>query len=135
VYGTFGVQRYALSDGRGVTRIDTTLAPAPVQLGALGLSGLTVEEPGFDAAIDYKADDLRGQLKANAPDGVFFDNVGGEALEAALARLARGARIVLSGAISLRYAELSRFRRVACAGSAGHRGSGCNRRAGHRGGQ
>ncbi|BBY21935.1 hypothetical protein MSTO_21400 [Mycobacterium stomatepiae] len=40
-YGTFGVQRYALSDGAGVTRVDTTLAPAPVHLGALGISGLT----------------------------------------------------------------------------------------------
>ena len=37
----FGVQRYALSDGRGVTPVDTTLAPAPVHLGALGISGLT----------------------------------------------------------------------------------------------
>ena len=41
VYGVFGVQRYALSDGRGVTRVDTTLAPAPVHLGVLGISGLT----------------------------------------------------------------------------------------------
>src|SRR4029078_3961039 len=36
VYGVFGVQRYALSDGRGVTQVDTSLAPAPVPLGALG---------------------------------------------------------------------------------------------------
>ena len=41
VYGVFGVQRYALSDGRGVTLVDTSLAPAPVHLGALGISGLT----------------------------------------------------------------------------------------------
>src|SRR5258707_13914645 len=41
VYGVFGVQRYALSDGRGVTPVDTTLAPAPVHLGVLGISGLT----------------------------------------------------------------------------------------------
>src|SRR6478735_12334885 len=41
VYGVFGVQRYALSDGRGVTQVDTSLAPAPVHLGALGISGLT----------------------------------------------------------------------------------------------
>ncbi|MEO8813858.1 MAG: NADP-dependent oxidoreductase [Mycobacterium sp.] len=156
VFGTFGVQRYALSDGGGVTAVDTTLAPAPVHLGALGISGLTayfgllevgrpqpgqtvvvsaaagsvgsiagqiaringcrtigiaggeekcrwlVEELGFDAAIDYKAGELRAQLKTHAPNGidVFFDNVGGEALEAALARLARGARVVLCGAVS-----------------------------------
>jgi NADPH-dependent curcumin reductase CurA len=61
-----------------------------------------VEELGFDAAIDYKAGDLRAQLKTHAPNGVdvFFDNVGGETLEAALARLARGGRIVLCGAVS-----------------------------------
>jgi NADPH-dependent curcumin reductase len=61
-----------------------------------------VEEVGFDAAIDYKTADLRAELKTHAPDGVdvFFDNVGGAALEAALNRLARGARIVLSGAVS-----------------------------------
>jgi NADPH-dependent curcumin reductase len=35
VYGVFGVQRYAVSDGKGVTRIDTTLVPAPVHLGVL----------------------------------------------------------------------------------------------------
>ncbi|OBJ47064.1 NADP-dependent oxidoreductase [Mycobacterium sp. 1423905.2] len=156
LYGTFGVQRYAISDGNDVTRVDTTLAPAPVHLGALGISGLTAyfglldvgrpqpgqtvvvsgaagsvgsiagqiariegcrsigiaggqdkcrwltEDLGFDAAIDYKAGDLRGQLKTHAPNGVdvFFDNVGGATLEAVLARLARGARIVICGAIS-----------------------------------
>jgi NADPH-dependent curcumin reductase len=156
VYGVFGVQRYALSDGRDVTPVDTSLAPAPVHLGVLGISGLTayfglldvgqprpgqtvvvsgaagsvgsiagqiaringcrvigiaggedkcrwlVEELGFDAAIDYKAGELRAQLKTHAPNGidVFFDNVGGEALEAALSRLARGARVVICGAVS-----------------------------------
>lgn len=45
---------------------------------------------------------LRAELKTHAPNGVdvFFDNVGGQALEAALNRLARGARIVISGAVS-----------------------------------
>ena len=156
VYGVFGVQRYAVSDGVGVTAVDTTLAPAPVHLGALGISGLTayfglldvgrpqpgqtvvvsgaagsvgsiagqiaringcraigiaggadkcrwlVDELGFDAAIDYQAGDLHQQLKTHAPNGidVFFDNVGGGVLEAALARLARGARVVLCGAVS-----------------------------------
>jgi NADPH-dependent curcumin reductase CurA len=61
-----------------------------------------LEQAGFDAAIDYKTADLRAELKTHAPDGVdvFFDNVGGVALEAALNRLARGARIVLCGAVS-----------------------------------
>jgi NADPH-dependent curcumin reductase CurA len=61
-----------------------------------------VDELGFDAAIDYKRGELRAQLRERAPAGidVFFDNVGGEVLEAALGRLARNARVVLSGAIS-----------------------------------
>jgi NADPH-dependent curcumin reductase CurA len=161
VYGVWGVQRYAVSDGRGVTKVDTSAAPAPVQLGVLGISGLTayfglldvgrpepgqtvvvsgaagsvgsvagqiarikgcravgiaggedkcrwlVDELGFDAAIDYKGGDVRGQLREHASDGidVFFDNVGGEVLEAALSRLARGARVVLCGAISQYNAE------------------------------
>ena len=63
---------------------------------------LVVEEYGFDHAIDYKAEDVRGALKDACPGrvDVYFDNVGGEILEAALARLARGARIVICGAVS-----------------------------------
>ena len=41
VYGTFGVQEFALSDGKGVMKIDPSLAPPPTYLGTLGLSGLT----------------------------------------------------------------------------------------------
>ncbi|MEV5833290.1 NADP-dependent oxidoreductase [Nocardia sp. NPDC052112] len=156
VSGPFGVQRYAVTSGAAVTSVDPALAPAPVHLGALGISGLTayfglldigkpapgqtvlvsgaagsvgsivgqiarikgaraigiaggeekcrwlVEEVGFDAAIDYRTADLRAELKTHAPDGidVFFDNVGGAALEAGLNRLARGARVVLCGAVS-----------------------------------
>jgi NADPH-dependent curcumin reductase CurA len=156
VNGIFGVQRYAISDGGGVTRVDTSVAEPPVHLWTLGLSGITayfglldighpepgqtvvvsgaagsvgnlvgqiarikgcravgiaggeekcrwlVDELGFDAAIDYKAGDLRGQLREAAPDrvDVFFDNVGGEVLDTVLLRLARGARVVISGAIS-----------------------------------
>ncbi len=161
VSGMFGVQRYAVADGRGVRRVDTSLAPAPVHLGALGMTGLTayfglleigrpepgqtvvvsgaagavgsvagqiarikgcrtigiaggpdkcawlVEELGFDAAIDYKADDLRAGLRRQAPDGVdvYFDNVGGDTLDEVLRRLARGARVVICGAISQYNAE------------------------------
>jgi NADPH-dependent curcumin reductase CurA len=63
---------------------------------------LLVEDYGFDHAIDYKAEDVRSALKEVCPRGVdvYFDNVGGPVLEAVLARLARGARIVLSGAVS-----------------------------------
>ncbi len=156
IYGTFGVQEYALSDGRGVLKIDPSLAPPPTYLGTLGLPGMTayfglldvgelregdtvvvsgaagavgsvagqiakikgarvigiaggetkcrwlVDDLGFDAAIDYKAQDVRRALRESAPDGVdlYFDNVGGEILDAVLTRLARGARIVICGAVS-----------------------------------
>ena len=61
-----------------------------------------VDELGFDAAIDYKSEDVRRALRTAAPEGidVYFDNVGGEILDAALTRLARGARIVICGAVS-----------------------------------
>jgi NADPH-dependent curcumin reductase CurA len=61
-----------------------------------------VEQLGFDAAIDYKGEDVGRALRRECPDGidVYFDNVGGEILDAALARLARGARVVICGAIS-----------------------------------
>jgi NADPH-dependent curcumin reductase CurA len=156
VTGTFGVQEYAVSDGRGVIRADPARAPLTAYLGVLGLTGLTAyfglldvgkpregdtvvvsgaagavgsvvgqiakhlgcrvvgiaggpekcalltEEYGFDAAIDYRAGDVRAGLKQHAPDGVdvYFDNVGGEILDHALARLRLGARVVLCGAIS-----------------------------------
>jgi hypothetical protein len=156
VYGVFGVQEHALSDGKGVFKIDPSLAPAPTYLGTLGMPGLTayfglldvaavkqgetvvvsgaagavgnvagqiakiqgahvigiaggeekcrwlVEELGFDAAIDYKSQDVRRALREHAPKGVdvYFDNVGGEILDAVLTRLARGARIVICGAVS-----------------------------------
>lgn len=57
---------------------------------------------GFDAAIDYKADNLYADLKAHCPEGidVYFDNVGGKILDTALTQLRRGARIPICGAIS-----------------------------------
>jgi NADPH-dependent curcumin reductase CurA len=66
-----------------------------------------VEELGFDAAIDYKAENVLRALRQHCPNGidVYFDNVGGEILDAALACLARGARIPLCGAISQYNAE------------------------------
>ncbi len=57
---------------------------------------------GFDAAIDYKHQDVQAALKEYCPEGVnvYFDNVGGEILDAVLTRLATQARIVICGAIS-----------------------------------
>jgi NADPH-dependent curcumin reductase CurA len=61
-----------------------------------------VDELGFDAAIDHRAGGIANRLGTLAPDGidVYFDNVGGEQLEAALDNLALGARVVICGAIS-----------------------------------
>ena len=156
VSGVFGVQEYALTDGRGVTKVDTKIAPLPAYLSVLGMTGMTayfglldtgqpksgemvvvsaaagavgavvgqiakikncrvvgiaggpekcryiVQELGFDAAIDYKSEDVKTSLRKHCPEGIniYFDNVGGTILEAALANLARGARIVICGAIS-----------------------------------
>ncbi len=156
VSGVFGVQEYAVTDGRGVTKIDTGVAPLPKYLSVLGMTGMTayfglldtgqpkpgemvvvsaaagavgavvgqtakiknchvvgiaggtekcryiVQELGFDAAIDYKSEDVKQSLRKYCPKGidVYFDNVGGAILDAALANLARGARIVICGAIS-----------------------------------
>lgn len=156
VTGLLGVQEYAIHNGVGLSKVDPSLAPLPLFLGALGMPGLTayfglldvgqpkegdtvlvsgaagavgalvgqiaklkgarvigiaggadktrylVEELGFDAAIDYKTDNVAAALRQHAPQGVdvFFDNVGGEILDAALANLAHGARVVICGAIS-----------------------------------
>ncbi len=61
-----------------------------------------VDELGFDAAIDYKSEDVNKALRQHCPKGVdvYFDNVGGDILDAALARMARNGRIVICGAIS-----------------------------------
>ncbi|OEJ48676.1 NADP-dependent oxidoreductase [Streptomyces agglomeratus] len=60
------------------------------------------DELGFDAAIDYRAGDVKRALREQTPDGidVYFDNVGGDILDAALTRLAMHARVVICGAIS-----------------------------------
>jgi NADPH-dependent curcumin reductase CurA len=156
VFGMLGVQEYAISDAKGLTKIDPKLAPPPVYLGALGITGLTayfglleigkpvagetvvvscaagatgmvvgqiaklkgcravgiaggkekcdyvVRELGFDACIDYKSEKVVHALAQHCPKGinVYFDNVGGEILDAALAHITRHARVVICGAIS-----------------------------------
>ena len=61
-----------------------------------------VNELGFDACIDYKAGNVKAALKEHCPKGVdiYFDNVGGDILDDVLARIGRGARIIICGAIS-----------------------------------
>jgi NADPH-dependent curcumin reductase len=75
---------------------------------AIGIAGgpdkckYLVDTLGFDAAIDYKSENVGKRLKELCPNGVdvFFDNVGGEILDAVLARLALRGRVVLCGAIA-----------------------------------
>ncbi len=75
---------------------------------AVGIAGgpdkcaYVVDELGFDACVDYKADGWVDDLEAACPDriDVYFDNVGGEILDRALAGLAMHGRVVLCGAIS-----------------------------------
>jgi NADPH-dependent curcumin reductase CurA len=156
VNGLFGVQEYAVSDGKGVVPVDPDAAPLPRYLGTLGMPGFTayfglldvgkpepgqtvvvsgatgavgqvvgqlakikgcravgiaggpakcryaVESLGYDACIDYKSEDLKAALRTHCPDriDVYFDNVGGDILDAALGRLAMHARVVVCGAIS-----------------------------------
>lgn len=63
---------------------------------------LLKDELGFDEAVDYKAGDLRKSLKAACPNGidVYFDNVGGEVLEACLFGMNVHGRIACCGAVS-----------------------------------
>jgi NADPH-dependent curcumin reductase len=75
---------------------------------AVGIAGgaekcnYIVKELGFDAAIDYKKESVLEALRQHCPKGinVYFDNVGGDILDAALANIARGARLVICGAVS-----------------------------------
>ncbi len=156
VTGQFGVQRYAVAQGRTLNKVDPEIAPLTTYLHVLGMTGMTgyfgilevgelkegdnvlisgaagavgsvagqiakikgckvvgiaggkekcdylVNELGFDDAVDYRNEDIYKGLKRACPDGVdvFFDNVGGDILDAALTRLRRHARVVICGAIS-----------------------------------
>ena len=72
---------------------------------AIGIAGApekcawVTDVAGFDACVSYKSGDLREQLDAVCPDGIdlYFDNVGGDSLQAAMERLRIGARVVLCG--------------------------------------
>lgn len=61
------------------------------------------KELGFDTAINYKTESVRGRLKELCPNGIdiYFDNVGGEVLDAALGELNLHARVVICGMISI----------------------------------
>ena len=156
VSGASGAQKYWLSIGDGVEKIDSAVAPLQKYLGVLGMPGMTAyfgileigkikkgdtvlisgaagavgslagqiakikgcrvigiaggeakcryitDELGFDGAIDYKSGSLHAAIHRYCPNGidVYFDNVGGETLDAALAQLRLNARVVICGAIS-----------------------------------
>jgi len=84
---------------------------------AVGIAGgaekcaYVTDELGFDACIDYKGGDVYAGLRQHCPKGVdvYFDNVGGEILDIVLRRIARGARIVICGAIS-QYNDMANIR-------------------------
>ncbi|KGF80055.1 NADP-dependent oxidoreductase [Massilia sp. JS1662] len=90
--------------------VGATVGQVAKQLGCrvVGIAGgpdkcrYVVEELGFDACIDYKAGTVPAGLKEHCPQGVdvYFDNVGGDILDAVLARINLKARIVICGAIS-----------------------------------
>ena len=75
---------------------------------AVGIAGgktkcdYVVKQLGFDACVDYKAGNLDDALKAAAPDGIdcYFENVGGEVMDAAFRRLNAFSRVALCGLIA-----------------------------------
>jgi NADPH-dependent curcumin reductase CurA len=71
--------------------------------GGTGKTKLCIEVFGYDAAIDYKADDLDQALSAACPDGVdiYFDNTAGAISDAVLKHLAVGARVIVCGTASV----------------------------------
>lgn len=156
VVGQFGVQQYAVSDGKGCYKVDPEQAPLERWIGGLGMPGLTaffgtieilkpeagqtlvvsaasgavgslvgqigklrgarvigiaggpekckyvVDELGFDAAIDYKSEDVEKRLAELAPDRVdlYFENVGGDIGNAVMHRMATFGRVAVCGLIS-----------------------------------
>lgn len=91
--------------------VGTAVGQIAKQLGAsrvIGSAGsaekvaLLTQKYGYDEAFNYKEINVREQLPVSAPDGVdvYFDNVGGDHLEAALDAMNDGGRIALCGAIS-----------------------------------
>lgn len=91
--GAVGSVAGQLAKLRGCRVIGSAGSPEKVRM--------LVKELGFDAAFNYKDGNLAGQLSTASPDGidVYFDNVGGEQLEAALSAMRQNGRIIACGAI------------------------------------
>ena len=89
--------------GSSVGQIARNLGADPVGIAGSALKcALLTDRLGYRAAINYRVDPVEMRVGEHFPDGidVFFDNVGGEILDAGLAHLRRHARVVLCGAIS-----------------------------------
>ena len=92
----------------GVGSVAGQIAKARGAATVIGVAGgpdkcrYVVEELGFDAAVDYKNEDLHARLGELAPEGisVFFDTIGGTQFETAVQHAAFGARFALCGAIA-----------------------------------
>ena len=156
VVGPLGWQRYAISDGKMLNKVDASRIPLSAYLGVVGMPGVTawvglldlcapnagetvvvtaasgavgsvvgqlakihgcravgiaggaekcryvVDELGFDACIDYKAGNLKAEIKTAAPDGIdcLFENVGGAIFDTLLTRMNPSSRIALCGLIA-----------------------------------
>ena len=156
VVGPLGWQRYAISDGKMLNKVDASRIPLSAYLGVVGMPGVTawvglldlcapnagetvvvtaasgavgsvvgqlakihgcravgiaggaekcryvVDELGFDACIDYKAGNLKVEIKTAAPDGIdcLFENVGGAIFDTLLTRMNPSSRIALCGLIA-----------------------------------
>lgn len=76
--------------------------------GGAGKCRWVVEVAGYDAAIDYKADNLGAKLTELAPDGVsaYFDNVGGDTLDELFLHMAPRGRILICGAMASGYTDV-----------------------------
>jgi NADPH-dependent curcumin reductase CurA len=92
--GAVGSVAGQIAKARGASRV----------IGSAGTASKVawLREIGFDAAFDYHDGPVRARLKEAAPDGidVYFDNVGGEHLEAAISALKPFGRVAMCGAIS-----------------------------------
>jgi NADPH-dependent curcumin reductase CurA len=107
VFGDTGWQDYAAVSAKHLVKVPY-LEPMTHLLSVFGIAGgkakcdWLVSELGFDAAVDYKTEPVFKALKAAAPNGidVYFDNVGGDILEACLPQMNLRGRIACCGAVS-----------------------------------
>ena len=121
VFATPGWQEYAIVTERDQVVPDGVHPTAALSI--FGITGITAyfglldigrptagdekcswltDELGFDAAINYRSENVAAKLRETCPDGidVYFDNAGGDILEAAIGHLALRGRVVMCGAIS-----------------------------------